>query len=254
MDQSHPIVLHNSLLLAGALRASISCASALGRPAEESRYAKSLKRLTRDINAWLDGATYPDSIHENGHPSPKRSLQNTALAVMCGVMPKASLARAREILLNPPANMTKPGSPFACQFLYEALDRLGCQEEIIAHIRDSYVPMVQAGATTVWETFPGSECSPKAFPTRSHCHGWSCAPLLYFNRILLGIRPESPGGKSYTINPQPSGLTRASGAEFTPYGPLRVAWEICNGRPLLTVQSPPEIRWTIAKNSPFHKP
>jgi hypothetical protein len=147
--------------------------------------------------------------------------------------------------------MTRIGSPFAAQFLYEALDILGEPDAILASIRENYLPMIEAGATTVWETFPGSTCSPPGFPTRSHCHGWSCAPLLYFNRIILGIRPTAPGGRSYIIDPQPCGLTKASGAESTPYGPLLVAWEIRNGRLLPTVQAPPEIRWTFAKNPSF---
>ena len=249
MDQSHPVVLHNSLLLAGALRASIRCASALGRPAEESRFSKRRKRLISDVNSWLDDATYPDAIYENGHSSPKRCLQNTALAVMCGVMPKTSLARAREILLSPPADLTQPGSPFACQFLYEALDLLGCQEEIIAHIRRAYGPMIKAGASTVWETFPESECSPQTFPTRSHCHGWSCAPLLYFNRIILGIRPTACGGKSYTISPRSCGLNKASGGESTPHGPLRVAWTIQNGKMHLEIDAPHGINVKFVPNS-----
>ena len=249
MDQQHPVVLHNSLLLAGALRAAIDCAKALGHPAEEKALSKTRKRLISDVNSWLDDATYPDAIYENGHSSPKRCLQNTALAVMCGVMPKTSLARAREILLSPPADLTQPGSPFACQFLYEALDLLGCQEEIIAHIRRAYGPMIKAGASTVWETFPESECSPQTFPTRSHCHGWSCAPLLYFNRIILGIRPTACGGKSYIISPRPCGLEKASGAEATPHGPLRVAWTIQNGKMHLEIDAPRGINVKFVPNS-----
>jgi hypothetical protein len=253
IDDAHPTVMHNSLLLVAATRAAESCATVLGDDNALAWLQPRREALVEAINAWWDPnkRSFPDAILEDGTPSPKTCQHNSALAILAGVLPEERVPDARANLLDPPPEMTRIGSPFAAQFLYEALDILGEPDAILASIRENYLPMIEAGATTVWETFPGSTCSPPGFPTRSHCHGWSCAPLLYFNRIILGIRPTAPGGRSYIIDPQPCGLTKASGAESTPYGPLLVAWEIHNGRLLPTVQAPPEIRWTFAKTPSF---
>jgi hypothetical protein len=48
----------------------------------------------------------------------------------------------------------------------------------------------------------------------------SYAQVIYFKRIILGIRPTAPRGRAFIIDPKPCGLTKASGAESTPYGPL----------------------------------
>jgi hypothetical protein len=96
--------------------------------------------------------------------------------------------------------------------------------------------MLEAGATTVWETFPGSTCSPAGFPTRSHCHGWSAGPLYFLNRIVLGIRQQGVGGKAFVISPWFAGLTHARGAMATPHGPLRVAWRIADGEAVVELR------------------
>jgi hypothetical protein len=75
--------------------------------------------------------------------------------------------------------MTRAGSPFALQFVFEALEKYDQHDAVIQQIRDGYGPMLKAGATTAWEMFPGSSFDNGEFPTRSHCHAWSAAPLLF---------------------------------------------------------------------------
>ena len=115
------------------------------------------------------------------------------------------------------------------QFHFEALEILDEPEAIMESIRQNYTPMIEEGATTVWETFPGSTCSPEGFPTRSHCHGWSCGPIQFFNQIVLGIRQTAAGGKAFEISPWISDLTHASGAMCTPEGTVHVDWKIKGG-------------------------
>jgi hypothetical protein len=99
--------------------------------------------------------------------------------------------------------------------------------------------MVDAGASTVWETFAGSTCSPKGFPTRSHCHAWSSSPIYFLNRIVLGIRQTAVGGKAFEISPWLGGLRYARGATATPAGLISVDWKI-EGKTLQVVISAPK--------------
>jgi hypothetical protein len=121
--------------------------------------------------------------------------------------------------------MVRVGSPFAMMYLYEAMEKAELNDEIIQSIREKYLPMIDAGATTVWETFAGARPMLDG-PSRSHCHGWSAVPLYFFNRIILGIKQMSAGGKVIQISPRLNGLTWAEGISLTVNGVIKVAWRV----------------------------
>lgn len=231
IDHEHPVVLHNSLLLAAMIRATEKCAEALGDKAAMKRLAESRRKLVNAVNRTWNAKkkSYPDAITDDGTPSAGTGQHTSILAVLAGAVPRKNVPAVLGNLLRPPAAMTRIGSPFGAQFLFEALAQLGHGKDVISQIRKNYAPMIKEGASTVWETYPGSTCSPAGFPTRSHCHGWSCAPLQFFNEILLGIRQTAPGGKAFEISPELCGLRHAEGATATPSGPVHVAWKVQKG-------------------------
>ncbi|MCF7863328.1 MAG: alpha-L-rhamnosidase N-terminal domain-containing protein [Kiritimatiellales bacterium] len=254
IDESHATVLHNNMLLVGALRAAEKCAEALKDGPALKTLSTRRKKLVSAINkTWSDAkSSYPDSIHEDGKPSPKTCQQTAMLSVMCDVVPKNKKEAVRANLLNPPKEMTTVGAPFAMQFMYEALEELGEPDAILASIRAGFQPMVDAGASTVWETFAGSTCSPKGFPTRSHCHAWSSSPIYFLNRIVLGIRQTAIGGKAFEISPWLGGLRYARGTTATPAGLVSVEWKI-DGKTLQVVISAPKGVKTEFKSNASHK-
>ena len=146
--------------------------------------------------------------------------------------------------------MTTVGSPFAILYLFEALEKIGANDAIIKSIYDNYLPMLKAGATTVWEVFPNSPWAPEGerFPTRSHCHAWSSAPIHFLNRIILGIVPDQPGGKSFTISPRLNGLTWAKGASATVNGPVEVSWTVESKTLNVTVSAPEGVALRFVPN------
>ncbi len=113
------------------------------------------------------------------------------------------------------------GSPFALLYILEALARQDRQSEIIGIVRDRWGAMVDRGATSFWETFPGYD--PKWW-TRSYCHAWSAAPTYFLSRYQLGVWWSEPGYKTARIAPQPVGLTWARGSVPTPQGSIEVDW------------------------------
>jgi hypothetical protein len=83
--------------------------------------------------------------------------------------------------------------------------------------------MLDKGATTCWETFPGHELSNRW--TRSHCHAWSAAPTYFLSAYQLGIRPIEPGFSKALIAPEPADLKWAKGRMSTPKGNISVWWQ-----------------------------
>ena len=144
--------------------------------------------------------------------------------------------------------MVRVGSPFAMMFYYEALERVGRLDEIIRSIYDAYVPMLEAGATTVWEVFSTSNDRPGEFPTRSHCHAWSSAPVYFLNRIILGLRSVTPGGTEIELSPRLSGLSWAEGTVMTGQGPVHVAWRATAGTLDVAVTAPPSVQARFVEN------
>ncbi|HEX7597560.1 MAG TPA: alpha-L-rhamnosidase, partial [Polyangia bacterium] len=240
IDDRHPTVLHNSLLLIGAVDAAIKSAGALGEPARMSWLAGLRARLAAAVNRTWDEQkqAYPDSILEDGAPSPSTSMHTSFLALLYGAAPAGRNAALLHNVLNPPAGMVRVGSPFAMLYLYEALAAAGQFSAILGSIYENYLPMLAAGATTVWEVFPTSGDHPGGFPTRSHCHAWSSAPLSYLPQVVLGIHQEQAGGAAYAVSPWLGDLEWAQGAVCTSRGLLEVSWRKEAGRLLVSAKAP----------------
>ena len=111
--------------------------------------------------------------------------------------------------------------------------------------------MIDAGASTVWEMFAGSQFDTRGFPTRSHCHAWASSPISFLNSIVLGIRQTQAGGQAFEISPWLGDLTSASGAMATPKGPVRVAWKLKKGQLQVNVSAPGGVAVVFKENDSF---
>lgn len=227
-DQGRRTVVHNSMFIVGAIDAALKEAEVLGQAADAAWLRQYRARLVKGINALWDPArnAYPDSVHDDGKASPSVSQHTSFLGLLYDIVPDAWREAARQNLLHPPEQMVRLGSPFAALYLYEAYEKLGMEEEIVRAIYQNYLPMLEAGATTVWESFPSGTTGGGRWPTRSHCHAWSSAPTRFLNRVVLGVKPTTPGAQTIEISPRLSGLGWARGTTLTKPGPVEVSWKL----------------------------
>ena len=228
VDQARHTVLHNSMFMVGAIDAALKSAEVL-QDSSAIVWLRSLReRLVRGLNAHWDarGKAYPDSILDDGSPSPSTCQHTSFLAILYDIIEPANLPAARENLINPPEKMVRVGSPFAALYLYETYEKLGMEDRTIEDVYRNYLPMLEAGATSVWESYATGTTGQNGFPTRSHCHGWSAAPSYFLNRIVLGIKPASPAARTVSVSPHLSGLSWARGTTATVKGPVSVSWKI----------------------------
>lgn len=243
-------MLFNSMFFVGAVNAAINSAAVLDKTDEIKHLYKLRAKIKRSINTfWLqDRRSYPDAVQADGLPGTIISQHTSFLAILYDIIKPDYAKYAIQNLLNPPPDMVKVGSPFAMMFLYEALEKMKMQDTIIDSIREKYSPMIDSGASTVWESFADSSISQDLFPTRSHCHGWSCLPLYFLPRIVLGIRQTSPGGNSFCIEPATCGLQQAAGTIQTAKGALTVQWYIEKDIVYVNVQKPKDVEINVTKN------
>ena len=103
--------------------------------------------------------------------------------------------------------------------------------------------MVEKGATTLWETAKGADDFCKA---GSLCHGWSSLPVYYQGAEILGVRPLSPGFRTFVVRPYADRWTHfAEGEVPTPCGRIRIAWQKRTDGLHLKVHAPAGTDFTV---------
>lgn len=251
VDQEHKTVLHNSMFLIGAIDAALKCADILNDKIHISWLNEFRDSLCQSINRCWDPRkkAYPDSIHDDGTVSNSVSKHTSFLSVLYDIVESNNRIYALKNMLHPSDDTVKVGSPFAIFYLYEALEKIGKEGSIIESVYKSYLPMLEVGATTVWESFATGTTGNGKFPTRSHCHAWSSAPVYFFNRIILGIRQTEAGCKAFEVSPMPNGLSWAKGTVATIYGPINIEWSIDGKKMDVVINKPACVRVDFRKNS-----
>jgi len=250
IDSNQKTVLHNSMFVVGAIDAALKLGQVLDDHSHDAWLQSLRQRLVRGVNRlWdADKQAYPDSLRGDGSVSPSTCQHTSFLAVLYDILESPNRAAAQRNLQSPPEGMVRVGSPFAALYQFEALEKWGLEDEIIQEIYRNYLPMLEAGATTVWESFPSGTTGGGQFPTRSHCHAWSSAPNYFLPRIVLGVKATAPGAANVQISPHLTGLSWAQGKVATIRGPIAVAWRLRDNRVEITASAPAGVALTFAPN------
>ena len=72
----------------------------------------------------------------------------------------------------------------------------------------------------------------------SHAHGWSSGPTSALTYYVLGLQVTSPQGRTWSLQPHTSGLSRTEGGFTTPLGWFGVKWRVGKGTFTLEVDVP----------------
>lgn len=113
----------------------------------------------------------------------RKSVLVNALGILCGAVEGAEAEKlARK--LSDHANGWTPATLSMVCFLYDALlkvDREKYRSFILKDIDTKYQKMLDAGATSFWETEEGESAFDRA---GSLCHAWSSMPVYYYSILL----------------------------------------------------------------------
>jgi alpha-L-rhamnosidase len=129
------------------------------------------------------------------------------------------------------------------RYLYHVLTENGFGDIAFAmlHRTDypSYGYLFERGATTFWENWGEAELDTK-WGARSLNHPMQAAMAVWFFDCIGGIRPISPGFRSFEVRPNLlSGLDWARAAHDCNYGKINVHWKRDGNECKLDVQAPP---------------
>ncbi len=147
----------------------------------KGRYAEQAEQLNRAIR----DAFYEEQsgLFVNNLVKHEKSELVNALAVLCGATKGEEAKKICAILAG--ENEITQITLSMSGFLYDALlltDKEGYKDYIIKDIEKRYSYMLDAGATSFWETEKGE--AEGGTGDGSLCHGWSAMPVYYFNILL----------------------------------------------------------------------
>ena len=164
----------------------------LGKHDEAETYRAACDELNRNIaKVFFNEETGLFKSFENKNQN-KYSVYTQSLCVLCGAAKHVDMTNVLKVLeTNGKENFglhIDADTLGSCCFRYDALigiDEKKYTETILNDIDATYKPMLDAGATTFWETADGAEDYMMG-GTASLCHAWSSAPLLYYRKLILG--------------------------------------------------------------------
>lgn len=220
-------ITHNNALAVRSLLTSAKIAGILKKQEDSREFTKLARSIKRSINkyCWKEKKkAYVDCLYKDGSQSKVISQQTNTIIYLCDCAPRARIPFVFALVENAPKGVVSVESPFFMFFTLEALAKAGKTEKIISIIREKWGFMLDKGATTFWETFPGSTVE-QFWWTRSHCHAWSSAPTYFLSAKILGVFPLEPGFKKVLIRPSPTDLTFCKGKFPTPRGEIEISWE-----------------------------
>jgi hypothetical protein len=145
------------------------------------------------------------------------------LAVLYDLAPKEQQAAIVEkVLAEKPLNT----QPWFMHWVFQAIDHAG--------LFDRY------GTSQMrrWKIVPETQSFHEMWNGGDLSHGWCSTPLVQMSARVLGVRPTSPGFKTFAVRPTLCDLTWAKGRVPTPHGDVAVSWKLGEDRLLLDVTVP----------------
>ncbi|RXK86709.1 alpha-L-rhamnosidase-related protein [Filimonas effusa] len=114
------------------------------------------------------------------------------------------------VLLND--SIQKITTPYMRFYELEALCALGEQSYVLKEMKDYWGGMLRLGATSFWEEYNPAKKGAEHYAMygrefgKSLCHAWGASPIYLLGKYYLGVKPTSPGYKTYVIEPALGGL------------------------------------------------
>jgi alpha-L-rhamnosidase len=249
--------------LAGAFRVAARLALALGWAREAERLRARARAIgdALEVRHWdARRGVYVDIVDPVTGAQDLRTSQHANAAIaLWGEADGQRLARALDRITDSRRLTFTAGPPIApkgetldpeegvvlantfySHFVYEALGGQGRFADALRLMRERFGPMLDKGATTLWESFA---------PTASLCHGFSASPTHQLSRRMLGVAPAKPGFAEIIVRPDLAGLEHADGVVPTRLGDVEVRLERDGAGFVAQVRGPDGVPLTLAPAS-----
>jgi Bacterial alpha-L-rhamnosidase 6 hairpin glycosidase domain/Bacterial alpha-L-rhamnosidase C-terminal domain len=243
-------------LAVGADNSVASAAEALGQAQDAITYGGHGSSIAGAVNTNLYNAQnglYSDGLAAGTLDRIENYSQHAqTYAVDFGIAPTSRYDRLGDAIAA--AGMHQ--GPMDLRQLELALGRTGRTAALVSLLTDPGHPgpaqILAEGGTFMWENWnPGcavAGCTGAAVnqnDNTSFSHGWGSAGIDGILESLLGLTVTGAGGSSVVVQPPTSGLSQASGTEWTERGPVQVSWRRAGRAMLADVTVPVNVTATV---------
>ncbi len=230
-------VSFEQLLLARSLEAVAQSATLTG----DMSYAEKCSGLSEQIKKkifeifWSDGKKALLHSRKDGMLSESVTRYANMFAILFDYVgnDKKEIIRDHVILNQDILPITTPYMKF---YELAALCEIGEKEKAIDFVKDYWGGMLNLGATTIWEAYDPTQSGDQHYEMygrpfgKSLCHAWGANPVYLFGKYLLGIKPTSPGYKTWMSEPSLAGMEWIKGKVPTPGGIIEINMDRKNVR------------------------
>jgi hypothetical protein len=142
-------------------------------------------------------------------------------------------------MLDPADSQIARNGPYFWTYTFAQLQRLGMVDLGLQAAEQLWKPMLDAGATTLWETFLGDDLD-------SYCHPWSGAPVEFLLTAVAGLPAWACATQRVELRPQYNLVDRMSAKIATSAGMIEIAWQpIADGRYSLRGELPAGVQGVL---------
>lgn len=215
-----------------ALQEAAAMEQDLGLHEMSRHYQEIIALLRRRIKeAYWDASTglFADTSNHDCY-----SQHVNALALLTGMEEDAGKAReiCRKLITD--RTLTQATLYFR-YYVHRAMDKAGMANCLLDCLQ-AWQEQLALNLTTFAET---------PDPTRSDCHAWSASPNVEFYRMILGIRPATPGFGEVSICPALCGMNEVKGSIPHPQGDIRVEYQLKNKKLHVRIELPTGVMGTF---------
>ena len=206
-------VSFEQLLLSRSLEVMSRCAALVNDRESEDKYGKLSVDLKQKIidTFWSDQRNAFLHTRINGVLSQNVTRYTNMFAILFDYVDddKKQLIKENVILNDTILKITTPYMKF---YELAALCEINEKEKVLQFVRDYWGGMLNLGATTIWEAYDPTQKGDEHYAMygrpfgKSLCHAWGANPVYLFGKYLLGVKPLTPGYKSYLVEPSLAGL------------------------------------------------
>ena len=215
-----------------------NCLETLGRLAPLTGHAGDVDLINRklaEIRESFDTRFWRGGFYQSSQVTVPDDRAN-AMAVLTGLADSSKWSAIYENVLS----KQEFASCFFDRWVFEALCRMGREDQALIRMKRRYRTMIPSSVTTLWEHYDRWWASQiDAFDEGSSLnHGWN-PPALLLSQTIAGVTPVEPGWTTYSVLPKEAFITDFRVVVPSIKGQITAAVRKTATEYSLTIKSPP---------------
>ena len=216
------------LLYAKALESMSLIAELCGRKEDEISYKNDFVKTYDSFNKAFKSESKGCFLHTNKEKDSETVTRYTNMfAMLLGYLDKTQTEHITQtVLFND--GITPITTPYMKLYELLGLCEAGELDTVMSYMEEYWGGMLNEGATTIWEAYDPNDKGDAHYAMydrpygKSLCHAWGAGPILILGKYILGVRPEKPAYKEFSVNPFKGNLKFIEGSVPTPTGDIHV--------------------------------